>query len=83
MIVSKKLRQYLWNVSCKNFISKQPDRFYLVDGKKNFKGTMYFCSTILEAIACKKAYAGTSIDVDNCCSGDNGAYVVIVNGVYR
>jgi hypothetical protein len=79
MKLNKNLRHFLWEVSCENFIKLQPDRFILLDGKKNLKGTLYFCETILDAIACKNSYNGTSIY----CDGEQGGFVVVTNEVYK
>lgn len=57
-------RHGLWSQACENFISEQPERFVLMEGKKCLKGTVYFCNTYLEAIFTMKLFNGVGLYSD-------------------
>jgi len=63
----------LWSCGMENFIKKQRSRFYLIEGKPNNKGYMYWCETYLEAKVLMSFLGATTLYSDDC----DGLFVVI------
>lgn len=68
-------RHILWHTATDNFISEQPGRFEFIEGKKCLTGTMFFCSSYLEAVFVKALEGGVAIYADT--MGDPDDFVVV------
>ena len=82
--IPKKLVDQLWHTGGGNFIGKreQRGRFELQLGPKNTTGQMFWCSTLLEALALMDCIGAKTLYVD-AAEEFMGEYVVIGNKPYR